>query len=283
MLGREFTNSLKNSSLYHLAAPSSNEVNIADFESVLTAIGQHRPEIVINCAALIQVDDIEANPEPAQAVNANGPANIAKALNELNLAAKLIHISTCDVFGQDKGFPFSEEAAPQPINAYGQTKLLGEKAIIESGQSINYAIVRTSWLYSEYRTTFVDKIIAGLRQNREVDAFTDQMGNPTYARHLARAAVENFIEKDFASGIYHLVNPVLESESQGISRYDFVCGLARMLNEPESMVKKAESAQILKAPRPKRAILLNTKLPQLPSCQEALSEFLRVKYGINSQ
>jgi len=281
MLGCEFTDALKNGNVYHLVAPRHTEVDIAEFDHVLAVIRSCSPDIVINCAAEIRVDDIEKNPGAAMRTNAEGPQNIARALCEASRKdTTLIHISTGDVFGQDKGFPYHEDVVPQPINAYARSKLLGEQAIAQYANGIRYAIVRTSWLYSKYRPSFVDKMVLGLQNNETVSAFGDQIGNPTWAKHLAETCVAEFVNKQFDAGIYHAINTV-SSENGGLCRYDFVSEIARIMNKPARRVARVSMSDIVTAPRPKRAILANTKLPALPDWHDAISEFLKTAYGVN--
>lgn len=276
MLGRELKEAAKNASVFGLDAPSHSELDITDYGSIMAYFSQYKPSIIINTAAEIQVDSIEKNPQQAQKVNAEGPGNLAKALKESGHECRIIHISTSDVFGQSNGFPFDEFAPAEPVNEYARTKLAGEHNV---GQSA--AIIRTSWLYSAYRETFVDKMVTALKQGKSVDAFGDQEGNPTWAKHLAEALIKHFVLGTAGPGMYHMVNTVPESEHCGISRYDFIREIARLMGKSEALVRTARMADVVTAPRPHHAILKNTKLSALPDWHSAIKEFLRIKYGIN--
>ncbi|OIO85641.1 MAG: dTDP-4-dehydrorhamnose reductase [Anaerolineae bacterium CG2_30_58_95] len=180
------------------------EVNMADTVSIRKTVQEHCPEVIINATAYTAVDKAESEPELAEAINATGPAVLAEESHKLN--ALLIHFSTDYVFDGKKGSPYTETDAPNPINVYGLTKLHGEQAIQAVGGA--YLILRTSWVYSLRRESFVSKVLEWARTQKTLRIVDDQIANPTWARMLAEitaqvlARGEEYIHE--RAGLYHL-------------------------------------------------------------------------------
>ena len=160
----------------------------------------HRPDVLVNLAAMTDVDGCEDNAALAEEANAGGPAVLAALC--LAYHAKLIHISTDYVFDGRKDSPYREDDEPNPQSVYGRTKLAGERRILD--KDINAAIIRTEWLYGHSGTSFIDKVTKIGRAEGRLKVVNDQYGSPTYARDLAMplAAV---IRKNL-TGIYHVSN-----------------------------------------------------------------------------
>jgi dTDP-4-dehydrorhamnose reductase len=144
-------------------------------------------DIIINCAAYAQVDKAEQEAELANQINHLAVKQLASIAS--NQLAKLLHISTDYVFDGESGKPYTETDTPNPINAYGRTKLAGEKAL-QALMPINAIIIRTSWLYSEYGNNFVKTMLRLGRERDELSVVNDQIGSPTYAADLADAILE---------------------------------------------------------------------------------------------
>lgn len=151
--------------------------------TVSDALAHEQPDIVINAAAVTHVDRAESNPEFAFAVNAAGAAAVARACDARGLP--LIHLSTDYVFDGRKDAPFTETDAPSPLNAYGASKLAGERAVAQHCRT--HLIVRTSWLYSAFGSNFVKTMLTLAASKVEIPVIDDQHGNPTSAHHLAEA------------------------------------------------------------------------------------------------
>ncbi len=165
------------------------------------------PEVIVNAAAYTAVDRAEQEPEQAFAVNAAAPGVLAE--EAARLRAVLIHYSTDYVFDGQKGSPYTEEEAPNPLNVYGQSKWAGEQAVQNAGGAS--LILRTSWVYSLQRDSFVTKVLGWARKQQTMRVVTDQVANPTWARMLAELTAQLLAQggKDLHDwcferrGIYH--------------------------------------------------------------------------------
>ena len=174
-------------------------------------------DIIINCAAYTAVDKAEEEWELANQVNHLAVKQLAKIANKQQ--AKLMHISTDYVFDGESDKPYVETDKTSPINAYGKTKLAGEKALQEAMPD-NAIIIRTSWVYSEFGNNFVKTMLRLGKERSELSVVSDQIGSPTYATDLAEAILAIINNKDYQNEenpteIYHYSN---EGE---ISWYDF--------------------------------------------------------------
>ena len=177
-------------------AEGISSLDISDESRVLSAVREFGPDLIINCAAYTNVDGCEKNEELAYQANAVGPGNLAKAA--ASVEAGLVHISTDYVFRGDGSRPYVETDEPDPISAYGRTKLAGEKAVMDNCDS--YYILRTAWLYGEGKN-FVRTMLALSENHDEISVVCDQLGTPTSATELA--AMIHFLSDRDAFGIYH--------------------------------------------------------------------------------
>jgi len=279
MFGQEFINYTKNNKLFKTIALNRDLVDITDFNKVLNIIKQHKPDVILNCAALINIDYCENNPTEAWMVNAIGAGHIVQALNKLNINKTIVlYISTSDVFGNPYKTGFKENDIPLPINVYGWSKLGGEKILSSEAKinNIKYFIIRTSWLYSQYKDTFVDFVVQSLRDRKPIPIISDQYNVITWARDLAKACEILIMESDtYNSGIYHLTN---KSKTQ-LSKYTIALRIADKLKLDKKYCKQDSKNNILKTPRPDCAILKNNKFILLPNWQESLDKYLSLKYG----
>ena len=158
------------------------EIDITDAVAVKKMILRENPFAVINAAAYTDVDGCEENQDLAGEVNGRAPGYIAAACSEAG--ALLVHYSTDYVFDGTR-WDYREDDLPNPINAYGKSKLLGEISIQKNLK--NYRIIRTSWLFGSHGKNFVDTILSLSRHMSEVRVVNDQIGKPTYTVDLARA------------------------------------------------------------------------------------------------
>ena len=205
-------------------------LDITDYAAVERFVSGNNIEIIINCAAYTNVEMAEEQRDSAELLNATAPGQLARIAAAHN--ALLIHISTDYVFGREPyNTPCREEHQGTPTGVYGETKLMGEKRVLESG--CKYVIVRTSWLYSATGKNFVKSIINLTSTKSEIKVVFDQVGTPTYAGDLAEAILA--IVKDYTeemgrsgskeksytkSGLYHFSN-------EGVcSWYDFAVAIA---------------------------------------------------------
>lgn len=193
-----------------LVAHDIDTLDITDAVQVAALIAEERPELVINAAAYTAVDKAESDEALAHAINSSAVAHLAAAA--LAIGARLAHVSTDFVFDGKTSTPYLPDAVPCPINAYGRTKLGGERA---AGPEA--LIVRTAWVYAPSGHNFVRTMLRLMAQQREIRVVSDQIGTPTYAPGLA-AAIWSLAEKRI-KGIYHY------TDSGVASWYDFAVAI----------------------------------------------------------
>ena len=191
----------------------SNMKNLSAFASDHNNISF---DLIINCAAMTNVDACETDYEAALRGNAIAPGNIARFAKEQG--AKLIHVSTDYVFDGKADTPYKEWDLPSPATAYGKSKLLGEKYVSEACTSV--FIVRTSWLYGKKGNNFVKTIQKIASENESIKVVHDQVGNPTNANDLAHHLLKIGAGEDY--GLYHITG-------NGIcSWYEFAVEIVRL-------------------------------------------------------
>jgi dTDP-4-dehydrorhamnose reductase len=160
---------------------SSDALDVTCAEAVHAVLARERPTIVFNLAAYTAVDVAESHGPEAEAVNSIGAEHVAAAAR--GVGARLIHLSTDFVFDGAQSHPYAPDAAPNPLNVYGRTKLEGERAVLRSGAP-DTAIVRTQWLYASRGHNFVQTMLRAMREREVVGVVSDQVGSPTSARSL---------------------------------------------------------------------------------------------------
>lgn len=180
--------------LYHADADITNPKQIRD------VFRNAKPELVIHAAAITAVDDCELKPDLARAVNAEGTRNVAQACKDCG--ARLIYISTDYVFDGNKAEPYEETDEPNPLNVYGQSKLQGEKYVLELLQKA--WIVRVAWLYGPMGKNFVHAILQQALEGNPIRVVNDQWGSPTYTMDVAESLKQ--LIANAPPGIYHMTN-----------------------------------------------------------------------------
>ena len=193
---------------YQLLPTDIEEVDITKIDEVTQFVHVNRPDVVINCAGLTDVQECENNVDEAYRVNAIGVRNVALAANEVN--AKLIQISTDDVFDKESRVPYNEFDNVHPRTIYGKSKEAGEKILT---QLLNrFVIIRSSWIYGIGRD-FVDEVLRNVGQGKTMEVPNNQYAAPTSAKELAKV-IRYFIDNE-EYGLYHVVCP------GSCSRYEF--------------------------------------------------------------
>lgn len=190
-----------------VVALTHGDVDLRDAEALEQALVRVSPDLIVNAAAYNEVDKAESEPEVALAVN-------AKAVGVLGAYAArkrgaLIHYSTDFVFDGKKGAPYVETDQPNPLSAYARSKLEGE--LLLSRMNAPAVVLRTAWVYSLRRKSFVSLMLRLAREKTELRIATDQVGSPTFARDLARVTarlVEKLGDDPYArtkelAGVYH--------------------------------------------------------------------------------
>ena len=165
---------------------SQRELDVCDEQAVLTALEEHRPEVVIHCAAYTAVDRAESEEGLARLVNGDAVGWVASACKAVD--ATMIYISTDYVFGEVPHQPLSPEMPTGPLGAYGRTKLAGEQAFLESG--VQGAIVRVAWLYDAEGHNFMNTMLRLAQTHGELRVVNDQHGVPTSVPVLAEALLD---------------------------------------------------------------------------------------------
>ncbi len=171
-------------------------LDITDIDAVMTLVLDKKPDVIINCAALTNVDGCEKMWDLAYKINAIGPRNLAIAAT--TVGAKLVHVSTDYVFAGTERAPRTEFDVPNPISAYGKTKLEGEQFVRQFAEK--FFILRTAWLYGDGKN-FVKTMVRASKTHDEVSVVCDQFGSPTSAVELAKMI--HFLEGTDNYGIFH--------------------------------------------------------------------------------
>ena len=179
-----------------VAGEGVTALDITKIDEVLALVEQTKPDVIINCAAHTNVDACEKEWDAAYRINAIGPRNLSIAAAKTD--AKMIHVSTDYVFAGDGTQPYTEFDAPDPVSAYGKTKLEGERFVKEFAGK--YFIFRTAWLYGDGKN-FVKTMLRLSESHDEVSVVCDQQGSPTSAVELARA-IRHF-EPTENYGVFH--------------------------------------------------------------------------------
>lgn len=246
-----------------------DEWDITDIDRGEAVLDTYRPHVLINLAAITDVDGCEAIPELAEKVNAFGPAILARLCKDRGV--KLIHFSTDYIFDGKKASPYREDDIPNPLSVYGRTKLLGEGALFRVDPDA--IIIRTEWLYGDGGTNFITKIIDVAKRQGRVAVVDDQLGSPTYAKDIAWP-LKAIIEKGL-TGIYHLSN------KGACTWYGMALEVFRCLKmDVEVMPIKSETLD-RKAKRPSYSVFDCTKIERatgiiMREWQEALRAYLGV-------
>lgn len=177
------------------------DIDIVNPSSVLGIVQARKPGVIINTAAITDVDGCEADQDTAYRVNALGALNVAKAASICE--AFLIHLSTDYVFDGTKRSPYVENDPVNPIGVYGKTKAEGEKLIL-SDLPEHSLIVRTQWLYGLHGKNFVESILRASRERNVLKVVNDQHGRPTFTEDLVEALLKLVYLRP--TGIYHVAN-----------------------------------------------------------------------------
>ncbi len=206
-VGRELERVLAKTS--ELKALGRQELDLTQPSQIREAIRAFKPHVVLNAAAYTAVDKAESEEPLARAINAEAPAVMADEAK--TIGAALIHYSTDYVFDGTKKQPYTEDDAPNPLGAYGRTKLAGEKAILQAGE--RYVIFRTEWVYATRGKNFLLTILRLGSEREELRIVDDQIGAPTWSREIAKATAQ-VISKEWHRvgaqsfqgrvGIYHM-------------------------------------------------------------------------------
>ena len=193
------------------------ELDITSMGACIDALELHRPAAVIHCAAMTDTNRCEKEPALAREINGIGTENVARAC--ARAGARLVAVSTNEVFDGTNKAPYAEDAVPRPLNAYAHSKLDGE--VLAAARHADTVIVRASWLYGAGYVNFNEKVLSAAKEGRPLSFVTDEIATPTATDDLA-VALGLLLEREAPPGVYHLSN---EGEA---SRYDWAIELLRL-------------------------------------------------------
>src|SRR5215208_5347931 len=248
---------------HQVVALTHDDLDVTDPARVERVITRERPGAVINCAAWSNVDGAEESEPDASVINAQGAGFVADAANRAD--AKVLYISTDYVF-DGTGGPYGESDDPNPINAYGRTKLAGERATaLVNGRSF---IVRTSWLFGPHGGNFVETMLRLGEGGGPVVVVHDQVGNPTYTGHLAVGLLR--LVDSAAYGIHHM------SGEGSCSWYEFAMEIFRQAAVVTRVMASTSDMMERPAKRPAASVLVSRRSApiKLPPWQRGLSDYL---------
>ena len=242
-----------------------NKLDITDSAEVEKNINLFNPNIIINCAAITNVDFCEKNKSICYDVNVNGLKNLIKYSDK---ETKIIHISSDYVYDGENN-SYDETLAPNPINYYGKTKLESENILIGSRRS--YIIIRPSTLYSFKGNNFFTWVYNSLINNTEINVVDDQVSNPSFVPSLASSIIDMILMN--GEGLYH------HGSKDSITRYDFAIAISKKFNFNDKLIKKTNTKTLNQiARRPLSSILncskiendFNIKMSYIDECLDNL-------------
>lgn len=253
------------------------DLDIVDEQAVSAFFARERPEATVNCAAWTDVDGAETQRDLAYAVNATGAGNLARAA--AGIGTPLLHISTDYVFAgtaplDDAGRPrpYVESDPTGPRSVYGQTKLDGERLVLDA--SPRHTVVRTAWLYGMDGRNFADTMLRLAGEREAVQVVDDQIGSPTWSGHLA-PAILGLLKRE-VHGIVHLTG------AGAVSWNGFAREIFRQA-EVDCRVEPASSEQMARpAPRPAYSVLESERVDVLPMppWQDGLAGYMAARNGM---
>lgn len=247
-------------------------------ESEITKlIATHTPLAIVNCTAFTNVEACEDTDgfEQARILNGTAPTELVRMCKENNV--HVVHVSTDYVFNENSEDGYTEDQVPQePMNAYGETKLLGERGITDvmggiQGSSFNIQeprayIVRTQWLFGEGAQNFIAKITARAKEYDHIDVVDDEYGCPTSVTYVAEC-IAYVLQNLPDGGIYHAIS------SNSCSRFEFAQEILALQKITTPVHRATLNTFKRKAHIAHYSILKNTKFPNQPTWQEMLKNF----------
>ena len=250
------------------AAVGHAECDISDAGAVRALFEATRPDVVFNAAAYTDVDRAENEPAAAEAVNAAGAENVARAA--ATVGAAVVHYSTDFVFDGELPRPYDEDDPPSPQGRYAASKVAGDARVAAAAE--RHFILRVGCLYGRGGRNFPSTIVRRLRAGETIRAHNDRLGSPTWAREVADVSAA--LARTTHHGLYHCT-------AQGETTWaDFARLAADILGVPADRVRGVSTAELpLKAQRPRRAILDNRRLREhgldtLSAWQDGLRAFI---------
>jgi len=274
-LGTDLCKALKSQRLLPLTI---NDGDITDYNFIEKQCLSYRPDVIINTAACVRVDDCEDERDLAFKVNALGARNVAVAAEKIG--ARLVHISTDYIFGGEdnsRSVPYTEFDHPVPCNTYGKSKLAGETLVRHLCK--RHFVVRSAALFGTAGAmgkggNFIETILRLAKERPELQVVNDQIFSPTCTRDLAEKIVKIMQTELF--GIFHITN------SGACSWYEFTVEILRLagIKTPVIAIKSVQYPQ--KARRPRYSVLDNYQArllgwDDMRPWQAALADYMQEK------
>jgi dTDP-4-dehydrorhamnose reductase len=271
-LGTDLCKVLTDSELIPL---THKDVEITDIESVKLTFNKYKPDVIVNTAAYVRVDDCEDEKEKAFQVNGLGARNVAVVAQELG--ARLVHLSTDYVFGgetEPRTTPYTEFDTPVPLSIYGKSKLTGDNLVRHF--CLRHFIVRASALFGVAGSSgkggnFIETMLRLARERDELKVVNDQVFSPTYTGDLARK-IAQLVNTEYY-GIFHITN------KGACSWYEFTVEILKLVDIKTPVIPITSDQYPQKAMRPGYSVLDNYHLrllgmDDMRPWQEALREYL---------
>ncbi|MBS6281171.1 MAG: dTDP-4-dehydrorhamnose reductase [Lachnospiraceae bacterium] len=242
------------------------ELDITDTEEVLNFGEMNRPDVIINCAGIVDLNLCEKEPELAYRVNALGARNLSLVARKVG--SKMVQLSTDDVFDGLSKMPYSEFDDTNPKTVYGRSKRAGENYVKEFTHK--HFVVRSNWVYGR-GNNFVNKVLEAAKNQTPLALASDQFGSPTSAKDLARLILHLIKTNEY--GTYH-------ATCQGMcSRYEFAQEILKAAGKEVEMKAVPTKESDLSYARPAYAVLDNfilriIDLYQMPEWKESLQEYM---------
>jgi dTDP-4-dehydrorhamnose reductase len=246
-------------------ALSETDCDITNYSNCVEAIRGVQPRTVINCAAYTDVDGAESRRELAHAVNAIGSRHVAEAAGASEV--RCVYISTDYVFDGRKDEPYIESDPTNPVNAYGESKAVGEKEC--AANAPEHAIIRSSWLYGPHGRNFVLTVLRLAAEGKPLRVVADQVGSPTYTRDFARAIADIALGSE--TGFFHVTN------SGSCSWYELAQAVLENTGSTTEVVPITSAEYKAAARRPINSRMASTRpgaFAALPHWKDALLRFL---------
>ena len=243
-----------------------DDLDITDTDEVLRFGEMNRPDIIINCAGLTNIEECENDISKAYKVNALGARNLSIIARKLE--AKLVHISTDDVFDGKSDQPYNEFDQTRPQTAYGKSKLAGEQYVKEF--TYKHFIIRSTWVYG-LGNNFINDLLEKVNKGESLAIASDQFGSPTSAKELARFILHLIDTNEY--GTYHVT-------CSGIcNRYEFAQEILRLAGKTIELKAVPTEQSDLSSVRPPYAVLDNfilriIEMYDMPEWKESLKEYM---------
>jgi dTDP-4-dehydrorhamnose reductase len=253
-LGLVFSSLQKKFNNFIFFTPGKNELNISDYDSLNNFSIKNKIDVIVNCAGYTDVNNAEIDFQSVNEINNNAVISLVKVVEKHNL--KFVHMSTDYVFDGESEKPYDENSVVNPLNKYGVSKSLGEGVILNMAPK-NSVIIRSSWIYSEYRLNFVKTILNISGNKNEISVVSDEIGSPTNAYDLVKAILLIIpLIRNNIPEIYHYAN------KGECSRYLLAKEIIK-LSSNICKVKPISSFDLeVKVRRPKYSVLNSSKIEE---------------------